>query len=609
MEKEVLHHNEIVANRLVSRLMIGSSLILAVSWFLMKTGLFPINAQYFTQVAVIASVILIIPAVISRSMGHDRWWIKYLLLFCLITAYAVVDVMFSHRVTLLMTLPVIVSSRYFSRDFTVVIALVTVVLFAVSSGLSPFYGWIDMNVVSLPKGTHVISTGNFISENIRDYGLDSYMLGHNTLVYSYLPKLFVFLLVSTVGINIARRGREMVLEQENITRRTSRIESELSLAREIQQNMLPEGSPSFGGREDFDLGALMQPAKEVAGDYYDYQMLDDRYLAVLIADVSGKGVPAAFFMMRARTIMRNMMSEHRDPAVVLTETNRHLCEGNDKNFFVTAWLGILDTETGHMVYANAGHTPPALYQNGVYRYLKCAPGFVLGGLETMRFKNAELDLRPGDMIYLYTDGVDEAENTEHELFGNERLMNVLEEARNADMRQLCDIVKEKVEEYAGEAEQFDDITMLALRYLGKGELPKEITVDAELDRLEDITEFINTEMKNREIPQKVRYQMDVVLDELFSNIAKHAYEGKTGKATVRILIEKDPAVISLTLIDKGVPFDPVEYVNPELSKPAAERKIGGLGLYMVHNTVDSMSYEYVNGRNVLTVRKAVKTKS
>ena len=599
-ESEVLHHNELEANRLVSHMMISSAGLLAVSWVLMYLGLFPVNADYFTEVAVYSSIAMLVPAVIGHGVGYNRWWVKIMLIGAMILSYASIDMMFSHKVIMLMVLPVVVSVRYYSKRFTAIVTVVTALVFAVSTALSPIYGWIDMNVLSIPAGTAVVSTGKFISDGIRNYGLDVGQLVRNTMLYSYLPRLFIFSLISTTCMNNARRGREMVGEQAAISRKTSRIDSELSLARDIQASML---STDFPVRDEFDLFALMQPAKEVAGDFYDFSMPDDDHLVILIADVSGKGVPAALFMATARTLLRNITQHQKDPGKALTEANKRLCEGNDNDFFITAWLGILDIKTGHMVYANAGHCPPALCHNGQFTYLKCAPGFIMGGLEDVTYKSAEMDLAMEDVLYLYTDGVDEAEDENHVLYGNDRLLKVLNDSAFMDMKMLCLTVKDSVEYYARNVEQFDDITMLSLRYRGVMKDDNTITVEAESSKLENIMQFVNEKLSKAGCSPKVRAQLNVVVDELFSNIAKHAYPGKEGEASVSVRTDEENGTVSLTFTDQGIPFDPTEYVNPELEKPAEQRSIGGLGLFIVSKTVDRMKYRRENGQNILTVVK------
>ena len=246
-----------------------------------------------------------------------------------------------------------------------------------------------------------------------------------------------------------------------------RIDAELAFAKAIQHSALPSVFPPYPNRGEFEIHASMYTAKEVGGDFYDFYFIDDDNLAFLIADVSGKGIPAAMFMMTSKTIIKSLAESGMSVEAVFTQANEKLCEGNDAGMFVTAWLGILNVKTGKVLFANAGHNPPLVkHADGTYEYLKSRAGFVLAGMEGVRYRKNELQLQPGDAIYLYTDGVTEATNINNELYGEERLHLILEKNKDADTRSICDLIKEDVDKFVGEAPQFDDITMLALKYNG-----------------------------------------------------------------------------------------------------------------------------------------------
>ncbi|MBM6722044.1 PP2C family protein-serine/threonine phosphatase [Pseudoflavonifractor phocaeensis] len=255
-----------------------------------------------------------------------------------------------------------------------------------------------------------------------------------------------------------------------ITAEKERIGAELNVATQIQADMLPRIFPAFPERQEFDIYATMNPAKEVGGDFYDFFLVDDDHLAVVIADVSGKGVPAALFMVIAKTLIKNHAQNKEAPGEVFTNTNEQLCEGNDAGLFVTAWMGILQISTGHFVYVNAGHNPPLLRRaGGSFEWLKSRPGFVLAGMEGVRYRENEMELAPGDVLYLYTDGVTEATDAHQQLFGEERLQTALNEQPMLPVGQMLSKIKGCIDSFVGEAEQFDDITMLGLEYLKRGD--------------------------------------------------------------------------------------------------------------------------------------------
>ena len=251
------------------------------------------------------------------------------------------------------------------------------------------------------------------------------------------------------------------------TSERERIGTELSLAARIQENMLPNVFPAFPERPEFDIYAVMDPAKEVGGDFYDFFLIDESHLALVIADVSGKGVPAALFMMISKILVQNAAMAALSPAEVLRAVNNQICANNREEMFITVWFGILDTATGKITAANAGHEYPALMTSGgAFELLKDRHGFVIGGMEDIRYRDYELSLTPGSKLFLYTDGVPEATNAENELFGTDRMLRALNEQPSAPPEKILKNVRSAVDGFVKDAEQFDDLTMLCVEYKG-----------------------------------------------------------------------------------------------------------------------------------------------
>lgn len=249
-----------------------------------------------------------------------------------------------------------------------------------------------------------------------------------------------------------------------ITAEKERIGAELSVATHIQSSMLPCIFPAFPDREEFDIYATMTPAKEVGGDFYDFFLVDSDHLAMVMADVSGKGVPAALFMVITKILIKNITQTGLCPKEVLEKANNQLCENNEAEMFVTVWLGILEISTGKIVCANAGHEYPVLKRaEGAYELIKDKHGFVLAGMENSRYREYELLLSAGDRLFLYTDGVAEATNAEDELYGTDRMVQALNRYGDASCGELLHSMKKEIDEFVGEAPQFDDITMLSLQ--------------------------------------------------------------------------------------------------------------------------------------------------
>ena len=265
--------------------------------------------------------------------------------------------------------------------------------------------------------------------------------------------------------------RAYISELTSVTAEKERIGAELNVATNIQASMLPRIFPPFPDRKEFEIYASMNPAKEVGGDFYDFFMVDERHLAIVVADVSGKGVPAALFMVIGKTLIKDHTQPGTDLGTVFTQVNELLCESNSEEMFITAFEGVLDLATGEFTFVNAGHETPFIARAGEpYQPHKIKAGFVLAGMEGMRYKAGSMQLLPGDKIFQYTDGVTEATNKDNELYGMERLGAVLAGNTDKTPEELLPIVKKDIDAFVGEAPQFDDITMLCLAYRERMEL-------------------------------------------------------------------------------------------------------------------------------------------
>ncbi|MDR0987327.1 MAG: SpoIIE family protein phosphatase [Ruminococcus sp.] len=254
---------------------------------------------------------------------------------------------------------------------------------------------------------------------------------------------------------------------EKVTADKERIATELSVATNIQASMLPHIFPPYPDRTEFDLYGSMEPAKEVGGDFYDFFLADERTLAVVIADVSGKGVPAALFMVIAKTLIKNNAQMNKSPEQVFNEVNNILCETNEGGMFVTCFMGFLNIDTGEFTYVNAGHNPPVIKRNGKeWEFLPCKPGFVLAGMEDINFKPMSTTLNKGDMLYMYTDGVTEAVDQVEDLYGEKRLIKTLNKDPDINIQDIIKTIRLDILDFANGAEQADDITMLLLEYYG-----------------------------------------------------------------------------------------------------------------------------------------------
>ncbi len=392
---------------------------------------------------------------------------------------------------------------------------------------------------------------------------------------------------------------EYIEHLTTVTMEKERIGAELNVAANIQSSMLPCIFPAFPEHDEFDIFATMRPAKEVGGDFYDFFFVDDDHLAIVIADVSGKGVPAALIMVIAKELIKSQMQAGSSPSEAFVKVNQQLCENNKAGMFVTAWAALIELSTGRVQYANAGHNPPVcIHADGTASYLTGRSGFVLAGRRKMRYLPLEMTLESGDALYLYTDGVTEATDMRQQLFGEDRLLATLTEQAKSTPMCILNGVHAAVDAFVGEAPQFDDITMLAIR-----RLPPfiERVFPAELGCVEDATAFVRDVLSEGGCPKKMIVEFEVAVDELFSNVCKYS-----GAASITIGCRVAGQQAFMHMIDGGTPFDLRKASTPDVTLPAGKRAIGGLGIHIVQSTMDSVRYRYENGQNIATIEKSFK---
>ena len=272
--------------------------------------------------------------------------------------------------------------------------------------------------------------------------------------------------------NLSHRTVQYVEEVRRVTAEKERIGTELHMAKQIQEGMLPSIFPAFPDRPEFELYASMDPAKEVGGDFYDFFLIDDDHLGLVMADVSGKGVPGALFMMASKIILHSSAMQGGSPAEILSRANQTICANNPMEMFVTVWLGILELSTGRLIAANAGHEYPVLKKaGGRFELLRDKHGFVIGGMNGVKYKEYELLLEPGAKLFLYTDGIPEAADATGSMFGTARMLAALNKEPDLTPEQILKTVRTEVNGFVNEAEPFDDLTMLCIEYTGPTNRP------------------------------------------------------------------------------------------------------------------------------------------
>jgi len=400
-----------------------------------------------------------------------------------------------------------------------------------------------------------------------------------------------------------------VTKLKDTTSAKEKIESELRIAKEIQMGMVPKLFPSSPNWKGIDLYASLTPAKEVGGDLYDFFIHDDK-LYYVIGDVSGKGVPASLLMAVAHSLIRSNAAHFSCTSDIVNNLNKALSENNDANMFITLFLGILDLKSGLMKFCNAGHNPPILSYEDKTEFLTIRPNLPVGIMEDFIYTEEEITIKPGSLFFLYTDGLTEAENTAKELYGEDKMYEIIVANKNNLPKDIVNNAIKSVHSHVNGAPQSDDLTLMAFKY----EQPFEIsfTMDAkkleltdnieQLDKLKIFIESIGDEMQ---LPKILVTQLNVALEEAISNILLYAFKNKKDNEDKNITIcaEVIDDQLIFTLKDSGSPFDPTLSHDPDITLSAEEREIGGLGIFIIKQIMNEVTYSRVENKNVFVLKK------
>jgi len=398
-------------------------------------------------------------------------------------------------------------------------------------------------------------------------------------------------------------------ELKDTTAQKASIESDLRIASGIQMGMLPVKFPTRDDRDDVQLYASLTPAKEVGGDLFDFYFRDEK-LFFCIGDVSGKGVPASLFMAVTRSTFRTVSAHESMPDRIVTTMNKTIADMNKTHMFVTLFVGVLDLPTGRLHYCNAGHDAPLLVGAGVGE-LPCDPNIPVGFMPTWKYSLQEAQIFTGTTIFLFTDGLTEAMDANHAQFQMERVNDVASQAlsqQQQEPRQLIAQMTEAVHQFVGDAEQSDDLTMMAIQYIRQQsnvKMKKSIVLPNDTQEVPRLNAFVEEVCEALGFEEMVVMQIKVAVEEAVVNVMKYAYPaGRRGDVTVEAA--SNDVRLKFTIIDSGQPFDPTVQPDVDTTISAKERKIGGLGIHIMRQNMDSINYERIDNLNVLTLRKRVK---
>ena len=395
---------------------------------------------------------------------------------------------------------------------------------------------------------------------------------------------------------------------KDTTAQKASIESELHIARSIQMSMLPKTFPPFPDCDEVSIYGQLTPAKAVGGDLYDFYIRDKK-LFFCIGDVSGKGIPASLVMAVTRALFRTISAHEERPECIVSQLSNTIAEDNELGMFVTLFVGIVDLETGHMAYCNAGHNPPLLISSDGKRIglLPVDCNVPAGIMEGWAYSTQDTTIDSGTTIFLYTDGLNEAEDAEHGQFGDERMMETAQAAcadGRPSPRTLVERMVDAVHAFVGDAEQSDDLTMMAIQYNPKadGQRSHTITLPNDIDTVPQLPAFIDAVAEDAALDASQTMSLNLAIEEAVVNVMEYAYPEGT-KGTVNIVATIADDVLSFVISDSGKPFDPTAKADVDTTLSAEERPIGGLGIHLVRQIMDDIAYERKDNKNILTLKK------
>ncbi len=614
---EAYYENEYSANKHMSIALAFVGIMLSLIWILyLIPGVFNLTKQarlISCIVLPIAVLMLWFPILTIKKEFYRHSWFKYFIIIEFIFIIALLNITIPKHAIIGWALCIIVTNHYYNPKVCKVTFIAAMLSMLICIYFAMYLGEFDSNLLTgeVDDSTGLIHSFHDPSITFSDNPSGRYAYLHFLLengvnrywavfIFYYLARGVCLSMIFFVCNGLNKRTYNLLVDEIKVGVNLATQSSELEMAGKIQLSVLPT---AFEASKDVEITAILKPTKEVGGDFYDYYKIDDTHIAILIADVSGKGMPAAMFMMKAITCFKNFIETSLSPKEILAKVNSSVYNGNVNDMFLTCFLGILDIETGILTYANAGHNPPIIGHNYEYKYLKCQSGFILGCFEDAFVCDEQFTLNPGDSITLYTDGVTEARNEKGEFYQEDRLINLFNRKEYNSVFELQSDLKDDLIEFRGKAIQSDDITVLTLKYKGDEIVTKEIEVKSKIENLDKINDLVDEVLEEHEILY-VNAKTKVVIDEIYSNISKFAYVDE-GKVYFRVTYNLKKKELTLTFIDEGVEFDPLHVEEDIIGDDYMNKEVGGLGIIIVKQMCSKTMYYRLNGKNILNLKISV----
>ena len=536
---------------------------------------------FFDAVASTPLLIGIAVNIVFRKKNYP--WIKYINNLAVLFAIFVLCVITELFAMMFMLIPFI-NSFYYRPRFTTLSGMFCILLLHI--GLVSIINTVDTNSYFSTFFSNILATFNVTDETTMFL-----ISGRSFLIIAG----FALVIVS---VYLSYSGRKFTLRQGELMEKNLSTETELNVARSIQEGILSTDFPDEGA---YAVYAEMTTATEVGGDFYDYFLIDETHLAIVIGDVSGHGMAAAMVMTLTKTLIKVYAQAGNSADKVFANTNRYLLQSNPAKFFVTCWMGILDLSSGMLSYVNAGHNFPVIIRAGRDpEFLKGKPNFVLGRRRLIRYEEKLLRLSPGDKLLLYTDGVTEAQAANESFFGDERLIMVTGEAKDKNQKDIIVALREAVDSFENGKSHYDDATALALHFKAylQPEPPDSKTFYLTKQTFDSVTDYIAERCTAAGCGEDTVSKIILATSEILANIDSYAYENG---GEVEILTKCRDRRMTIVFKDSGKPFNPLQVDQPDITQPLSKRKPGGLGVFIVKKLTSDTEYIYKNGQNALTI--------
>lgn len=614
---EAYYENEYDANRRMVFILTSTAIFLFIMLILYNVGVFSVTKSTLTIIDIsfpINIIILLLPLTSLKNKYYRRPHFKNIVLIDYILVVSLLNIIIPKHAILGWAACIITANHYYNPRVGRGVFIFTIIMMFISLYLGLFFGEYDSNLLTGQMHTaDGLIYNPFLEQTFPDtpFGRFEYIKAINALgfnlnryvsifIFYYLPRLGCLTIIFFISNALNKRTYNLLKTEIQTSVEQERTNTELNVAKDIQLETLPN---SFFQNANVELQAYIKPTTEVGGDFYDYFVLDNHHIGILIGDVSGKGIGAAMFMMKTITCFENVVSINKTPAETLQEVNRKIYEGNHNTMFVTCFYAILDTKEGTLVYANAGHLPPVIGTTKHYRFLKQNPGFVLAVMENITFSNETAKMAPGDAIMFYTDGITEAKNKDGKLYGDIALINLFNRCESNNLADLNQLIKDDLFAFTKDAQQSDDITYLLLKYHGPNCFYQEKTFSGKKLTVKPMLDFLKTFKNNHVLIESFINSLCIVSDELLSNIIKYGELEKDGEITIKTFYSVDAKEFVLTIIDNGIAFNPFMVNEEPIGEDYQTKSEGGLGILIVKNIVDDYSYIRTTNKNIIILVK------